>query len=82
MRSLGLGGEDAYSPVRALRPIGLFRVATALRPNHEPGAGPDPRPVKHGIARLKPWRVFRHSRGSPNRTTSIAKAVLTLDQHR
>ncbi|MBK3584149.1 transposase [Streptomyces sp. MBT57] len=37
-------------------------------------------PVERGIARLKSWRIFRRSRCSPNRMTSIAKAVLTLDR--
>ncbi|MBB6081977.1 hypothetical protein HNR57_007940, partial [Streptomyces paradoxus] len=27
-------------------------------------------------------RIFRRARCSPNRMTSIAKAVLTLEQHR
>ncbi|WP_326592720.1 transposase family protein [Streptomyces brevispora] len=35
-------------------------------------------PVERGISRLKSWRIFRRSRISPNRMTSIAKAVLTL----
>ena len=39
-------------------------------------------PVERGMTRLKTWRIFRRSRISPNRMTSIAKAVLTLEQHR
>jgi len=39
-------------------------------------------PVERGIARLKSWRIFRRARCSPNRMTSIAKAVLTLERHR
>ncbi len=39
-------------------------------------------PVERGVARLKSWRIFRRSRCSPNRMTSIAKAVLTLEQQR
>ncbi|MFH8804896.1 transposase family protein [Streptomyces sp. NPDC017936] len=39
-------------------------------------------PVERGVARLKSWRVFRRSRCSPNRMTSIAKAVLTLERQR
>ena len=35
-------------------------------------------PVERGVARLKSWRIFRRSRCSPNRMTSIAKATLTL----
>ncbi|MCX4403920.1 transposase [Streptomyces sp. NBC_01764] len=39
-------------------------------------------PVGRGVARLKSWRIFRRSRCSPNRMTSIAKAVLTLERQR
>jgi hypothetical protein len=39
-------------------------------------------PVERGIARLKSWRIFRKSRCSPNRMTSIAAAVLTLERQR
>ncbi|MER8199062.1 transposase [Streptomyces microflavus] len=39
-------------------------------------------PVERGVARLKSWRIFRRSRCSPNRMTSIAKAVLTLERRR
>jgi DDE superfamily endonuclease len=39
-------------------------------------------PVERGIARLKSWRTFRRARCSPNRMTSIAKAVLTLERQR
>ncbi|WP_406476315.1 transposase family protein [Streptomyces sp. NBC_01615] len=39
-------------------------------------------PVERGMARLKSWRIFRRSRCSPNRMTSIAKAVLTLERQR
>ncbi len=39
-------------------------------------------PVERGVARLKTWRIFRRSRCSPNRMTSIAKAVLTLELQR
>jgi hypothetical protein len=39
-------------------------------------------PVERGVARLKSWRIFRRSRCSPNRMTSIAKAVLTLELQR
>lgn len=38
-------------------------------------------PVERGMARLKTWRIFRRSRCSPNRMTSIAKAILALEQH-
>ncbi|OUD04252.1 transposase family protein [Streptomyces swartbergensis] len=39
-------------------------------------------PVERGVARLKSWRIFRRSRSSPNRMTSIAAAVLTLERQR
>jgi hypothetical protein len=39
-------------------------------------------PVERGVARLKSWRIFRRSRCSPNRTTAIAAAVLTLERQR
>ena len=39
-------------------------------------------PVERGMAQLKSWRIFRKSRISPNRMTSIAKAVLTLERQR
>jgi hypothetical protein len=39
-------------------------------------------PVERSMARLKSWRIFRRSRVSPNRMTSIAKAVLTLERQR
>ncbi|MFH9216128.1 transposase family protein [Streptomyces globisporus] len=39
-------------------------------------------PVERGVARLKSWRIFRRSRCSPDRMTSIAKAVLTLERQR
>jgi transposase len=39
-------------------------------------------PVERGVARLKSWRIFRKARCSPNRTSSISAAVLTLERHR
>ncbi|CAM5732616.1 IS5/IS1182 family transposase [Streptomyces hirsutus] len=39
-------------------------------------------PVEQGMALLKSWRIFRRSRISPNRMTSVAKAVLTLERQR
>ncbi|MGX1881795.1 transposase [Streptomyces sp. NPDC055287] len=39
-------------------------------------------PVERGMAQLKSWRIFRRSRASPNRMTSIAAAVLTLERQR
>ncbi|MFJ2008572.1 transposase family protein [Streptomyces chartreusis] len=39
-------------------------------------------PVERGIARLTSWRIFRRARRSPNRMTSNAAAVLTLERQR
>lgn len=39
-------------------------------------------PVERAFARLKAWRIFRKARVSPNRLTSIVKAVLTLERQR
>jgi hypothetical protein len=68
-------------------------VTTALR--RPPGRGLTPTqqtvnralsaaraPVERDISRLKSWRIFRRSRCSPNRMTSIAAAVLTLERQR
>ncbi|RRR71083.1 IS5/IS1182 family transposase, partial [Streptomyces sp. RP5T] len=37
---------------------------------------------ERGPARLKRWRISRKAHCSPNRTTSIAAAVLTLERQR
>ena len=37
-------------------------------------------PAERGVARLKSWRIFRRSRCSPNRMSSISAAVLTLER--
>ncbi|WP_055591248.1 IS5/IS1182 family transposase [Peterkaempfera griseoplana] len=39
-------------------------------------------PVERGVARLKSWRILRRARCSPNRMSSIAKALLTLERQR
>ncbi|MGY3678323.1 transposase family protein [Streptomyces sp. TE33382] len=39
-------------------------------------------PVERGVARLKSWRILRKARCSPNRMSSIAAAVLTLERQR
>ncbi|WP_392970567.1 transposase family protein [Streptomyces sp. LN245] len=39
-------------------------------------------PVERGVARLKSWQIFRKARCSPNRMSSIAAAILTLERHR
>ncbi|MFG2367534.1 transposase family protein [Streptomyces mirabilis] len=37
-------------------------------------------PVERGVARPKSWRIFRRSRCSPKRMSSIAAAGLTLER--
>ncbi|MFF1691555.1 MULTISPECIES: transposase family protein [unclassified Streptomyces] len=39
-------------------------------------------PVERGMARLKSWQIFRRSRISPNRMSTITKAILTLENQR
>ncbi|WP_324605398.1 transposase family protein, partial [Streptomyces sp. NRRL F-2664] len=39
-------------------------------------------PVERTIARIKTWRILRKARLSPNKLTSIARAILTLQTHR
>ncbi|KPI17801.1 hypothetical protein OV450_8000 [Actinobacteria bacterium OV450] len=39
-------------------------------------------PVERAIARIKTWRILRKARCSPNRLTSIARAILTLETRR
>ncbi|MER5402710.1 transposase family protein [Streptomyces sp. NPDC002599] len=39
-------------------------------------------PAERGVAHLKSWRIFHHARCSPNRMSSIAAAVLTLERQR
>ncbi|WP_327591585.1 transposase family protein [Streptomyces chartreusis] len=39
-------------------------------------------PVERAIARIKTWRILRKTRCSPNRLTSIGRAILTLETHR
>lgn len=54
------------------------------RPHTHP-ANRQPRAVRSpstGRARLKSWRIFRKARCSPNRMSSIAAAILTLERQR
>ncbi|MGW8763751.1 transposase family protein [Streptomyces sp. NPDC055815] len=71
------------------RPLGHHRTQTTARraavPNRadgQAGTGRIPGTHRTGMVRLKSWRIFRRSRMSPNRMTSIAKAVLTLERQR
>ncbi len=77
---------------RAYQGTGAW-VTTALK--RPPGGGLSPTqrtvnralaqaraPVERAMARLKSWRIFRRSRCSPNRMTSTAAAILTLERQR
>ncbi|MGW7198502.1 transposase family protein [Streptomyces chryseus] len=39
-------------------------------------------PVEEAIARIKIWRILRKARTNPNKLTSIARAIITLETHR
>ncbi|MBZ4318547.1 transposase family protein [Streptomyces huiliensis] len=39
-------------------------------------------PVERAFARLKAWRIFRKAHVSPNKLTSIVKAIITLEKQR
>ncbi|MFB7294008.1 transposase family protein [Actinacidiphila glaucinigra] len=74
---LGAGGTFA-TPTRrppceefTARQRSLNRVHTRLR-----------YPVERGMATLKRCRIFRHARCRPNRLSSAAKAILTLQKQR
>lgn len=58
------------------------RPLQEITPTRNPALVAARAPVERGVARLKSWRIFRRSRCIPNRMTSIAKAVLTLELHR
>ncbi|MFI8829358.1 IS5/IS1182 family transposase, partial [Streptomyces sp. NPDC053431] len=38
-------------------------------------------PIERAIASVKTWRILRKARHNPNRMTSIARAILTLETH-
>ncbi|NEB02642.1 transposase family protein [Streptomyces sp. SID13726] len=62
------------------RPPGRGLTPTQHTVNHALSAARAP--VERGVARLKSWRIFRKARCSPNRMSSIAAAILTLERHR
>lgn len=65
----------------ALRsPPGCDLTPTQQTINRAPSAARAP--VERGVARLKSWRISRRDRCSPRRMSSIAAAVLTLEQQR
>ncbi|MEV6332840.1 transposase family protein [Streptomyces sp. NPDC051909] len=39
-------------------------------------------PVERAIARVKTWRILRKAGCNPSRMTSIARAILTIENHR
>ncbi|MGW1545229.1 transposase family protein [Streptomyces sp. NPDC002309] len=71
-------GPWMTTPVR--RPPGRDLSPTQLTVNRALSA--TRAPVERGAARLKSWRIFHHARCSPNRVSSIAAAVLTLERQR
>ncbi|GGU11572.1 hypothetical protein GCM10010244_42480 [Streptomyces coeruleorubidus] len=66
------------TPLR--RPPGRWLTPTQQTVNRALSAGRAP--VERGVARLESLRIFRRSRRSSNRMTSIAAAVLTLERQR
>jgi hypothetical protein len=65
-------GGSSWVTTALRRPPNSELPPTQLTVNRAPAqAGA---PVERGVARLKSWRIFRRSRCSPNRMTSIAKA--------
>ncbi|MFJ1733277.1 transposase family protein [Streptomyces sp. NPDC088254] len=71
-------GPWVTTPIR--RPPGRDLTLTQRTVNRALSAARAP--VERGVARLKSWRIFRRARCSPNRMSSIAAAVLTLERHR
>ncbi len=73
-------GAGAWVTTLARRPAGGELTLTQQTVNRALSRARAP--VERGIARLKSWRIFRRSRCSPNRMTSIAAAILTLERQR
>jgi hypothetical protein len=73
-------GAGAWVTTPARRPVGGELSLTQQTVNRALSRARAP--VEGGIARLKCWRIFRRARCSPNRMTSIAAAVLTLERQR
>ncbi|WP_406326587.1 transposase family protein [Streptomyces sp. NBC_00203] len=73
-------GAGAWMTTPARRPAGGELTLTQQTVNRALSRARAP--VEGGVARLKSWRIFRRARCSPNRMTSIAAAVLTLERQR
>jgi hypothetical protein len=71
-------GPWVTTPLR--RPLGRGLTPTRQTVNRALSAARAP--VERGVARLKSWRIIRRARCSPNRMSSIAAAVLTLERLR
>jgi hypothetical protein len=71
-------GAGPWVTTALRRPPGGDLTPTQQTVNRAPSAARAP--VERGVARLKSWRIFRRSRCSPNRMSSIAAAVLTPER--
>jgi hypothetical protein len=73
-------GAGSWVTTGRKRPPGGELTVTQRTVNRAPARARAP--VERGMARLKSWRIIRRARCSPNRMTSIAAAVLTLERQR
>ncbi|MFJ5034613.1 transposase family protein [Streptomyces sp. NPDC088560] len=73
-------GADPWVTTPLRRPPGRDLTPTQQTLNRALSAARAP--VERAVARLKSWRIFRRSRCSPNRMSSVVAAVLTLERQR